>query len=150
MHFRAFVSGSPPVGTDYRSVFFPLHYNACLAPELQRVWGLSGGCKVGKFDGAEGSPPCACLVLCRLKASHLLLPSLQHRAGLIRVSARWLDRWAVYRGFTVVHTLLAPTQISEVLVFPLRFSGIRTQHSLHEVVGSIPALAQWVRDLMFP
>ena len=35
--------------------------------------------------------------------------------------------------------------------FPLCLSRLRTQHSLHEVVdsvvGSIPHLAQWVKDL---
>ena len=30
-------------------------------------------------------------------------------------------------------------------VFPLGFSGLGTRHSLHEVVGSIPGLAQWVK-----
>ena len=30
--------------------------------------------------------------------------------------------------------------------FTLWLSGLRTQHSLHEDVGSIPGLIQWVKD----
>ena len=30
--------------------------------------------------------------------------------------------------------------------FPRRLNGLRTQHSVCEVVGSIPGLAQWVKD----
>ena len=31
--------------------------------------------------------------------------------------------------------------------FPLWLSGLRTRHSVHEDVGSIPGLAQWIKDL---
>ena len=30
--------------------------------------------------------------------------------------------------------------------FLLWFSGLKTQHNIHEDVGSIPDFAQWVRD----
>ena len=33
------------------------------------------------------------------------------------------------------------------LEFPLWFNGLRTRHSVHEDVGSIPGLAQWVKVL---
>ena len=33
--------------------------------------------------------------------------------------------------------------------FPLRLNGLRTQHSVCEVVGSIPGLPQWVKDPAF-
>ena len=33
------------------------------------------------------------------------------------------------------------------LAFPLWLAGLKTQHSLCEDVGSIPDLAQWVKDL---
>ena len=32
--------------------------------------------------------------------------------------------------------------------FTLGLSGLRTQHSLREDVGSIPGLAQWIEDLV--
>ena len=31
--------------------------------------------------------------------------------------------------------------------FPLWLGGLRTQHSVHEAVGLVPGLAQWVKDL---
>ena len=34
--------------------------------------------------------------------------------------------------------------------FPLWLSELRTQHSLRKDVGSIPGLAQCVKDLVFP
>ena len=34
--------------------------------------------------------------------------------------------------------------------FPLWLSGLRTQHSVHENVGSIPSLTQWVENLALP
>ena len=34
--------------------------------------------------------------------------------------------------------------------FPLWLSGLRTQHSVREDVGSIPSLTQWVKDLVLP
>ena len=33
--------------------------------------------------------------------------------------------------------------------FPLRLKGLRTQHGVCEVVGSIPGLPQWVKDPAF-
>ena len=32
----------------------------------------------------------------------------------------------------------------------LWLSGLRTQHSLHEDVGLIPGLTQWIKDLALP
>ena len=34
--------------------------------------------------------------------------------------------------------------------FPLWLSGLRTWPSVHEDVDSIPGLAQWVKDPVFP
>ena len=34
-----------------------------------------------------------------------------------------------------------------VLGFPSWVSGLKTQHSLHEDMDSIPALAQWIKGL---
>ena len=34
--------------------------------------------------------------------------------------------------------------------FPLGLSGLRTQHSVREVEGSILGLARWVKDLVLP
>ena len=34
--------------------------------------------------------------------------------------------------------------------FPLWLNRLRTQHSVHDDVGSIPGLAQWVKDLGLP
>ena len=44
-------------------------------------------------------------------------------------------------------TVLLRSQRQE---FPLWFSGLRTQHSVHENVGLIPGLTQWVKDLALP
>ena len=32
--------------------------------------------------------------------------------------------------------------------FPLWFSGLSTQHSVHKGMGLIPGLAQWFKDLV--
>ena len=37
-----------------------------------------------------------------------------------------------------------------MLEFPLRFSGLRTQHSPHEDLNLILVLTQWVKDLALP
>ena len=34
--------------------------------------------------------------------------------------------------------------------FPLRLSGLRTQHSVSENAGLIPGLDQWVKHLVLP
>ena len=34
--------------------------------------------------------------------------------------------------------------------FPLWLSGFRTQQSICEDAGSVPGLAQWVKDLVLP
>ena len=44
-------------------------------------------------------------------------------------------RFAFYRNFSE---------------FPLWLSWLRTQHSVHEDVGLIPGLTQWVKDLELP
>ena len=36
------------------------------------------------------------------------------------------------------------------MVFPLWFSRLRTQHSVPEDVGSMPGMAQWVKDPVLP
>ena len=36
------------------------------------------------------------------------------------------------------------------LEFPLQLGGLRGLHSVYENVGSIPGLAQWVKDLALP
>ena len=55
-------------------------------------------------------------------------------------------------GNSVWHGQRVETDELEIIgnEFPLWFSGLRTQHSVLEVVGSIPGLAQWVKDPVLP
>ena len=39
---------------------------------------------------------------------------------------------------------------SYISEFPLWLSRLRTQNNIHEDVGSIPGLAQWVKDPVLP
>ena len=46
-------------------------------------------------------------------------------------------------------TLAIDLEEYKTLEFLLWLSGLRTQHSLHEVVGLIPGLIQWVKGPAF-
>ena len=41
-------------------------------------------------------------------------------------------------------------KLNKMLEFPLWLSGFRTRHSVHENMGSIRGLTQWVKDLALP
>ena len=41
-------------------------------------------------------------------------------------------------------------KISSFFEFPLWFGQLITQHSVHEDIGLIPGLPQWVKDPAFP
>ena len=85
--------------------------------------------------------------------------------NLLHYSLRWNSRTiqinhlkCTMNGFHYIHRYvqLSPHSIfnhfhrlkKNPREFPLCLSGLRTQHSVCEDVGSIPGLSQWVKDLV--
>ena len=64
-----------------------------------------------------------------------------------RKKSKHMPLWKVIKQNTYTELLEIKNKKVE---FSLCLSRLRTQHYLHEDVGSIPSLAQWVKDPVLP
>ena len=62
------------------------------------------------------------------------------------LNAATLSTSVIAIGFSFADIFLKET----VLEFPYWLSRLRTQHSVHDNVGSTPGLAHWIKDLELP